>query len=282
MIALEIFWEWLASFIETMLYFFILNSIAENQFTGKKQIKYFFVVATIIAAGVVLLNIVEVTISLPTVLYAIVSIALGACILYRGKFIEFLFVSTGYVTFTVVFDIVCISILRYFGMNDFIAEIASGFSIRRMYYVAAVKFIQTGIVFLFCMLLRKSSALLRMSRLYMVTVVCLVLGCIDWTIQTGSLIGIKLNLFQIILGISCVLGVCVMYFLLRVQTVQREKEYAAQQNKILERNYQMAKQSYEANAKLYHDMRNHFVLLQLYLADGLPFFCVKISENIRD
>ena len=36
----------------------------------------------------------------------------------------------------------------------------------------------------------------------------------------------------------------------------------------MEQNYQIAKQSYESNAKLYHDMRNHFALIQSYLADG--------------
>ena len=34
----------------------------------------------------------------------------------------------------------------------------------------------------------------------------------------------------------------------------------------LETNYRLAKETYESNAKLYHDMRNHFLAVQNYLA----------------
>ena len=43
----------------------------------------------------------------------------------------------------------------------------------------------------------------------------------------------------------------------------------------MQKNYEMARNAYQANAELYHDMRNHFLLLQNYLSDG------KIEEAQR-
>lgn len=275
MIAVQTIVEWLASFIETVMYFVVIHSVAENHFQRKKQALIFFFISSAITTGIVLLNFVEISISLPTLLYAMIALALGACILYRGRFIEFLFVSIGFVACVTFMDMLIVSIMNRLGMGNVVTQILSGFNVQRVLFITTVKVIEGVMVFLLYRLLRKSSIQLTMTSGYAITVMFLVLGglgSVYWVTQAESLIGFELNPFQMVLGVSCVLVVSTIYLLLRIRETQREKEYTAQQNQILEQNYQIAKQSYESNAKMYHDMRNHFALVQSYLVAG------KISE----
>ena len=284
MIAVQIFWEWIATLVEVVLYFFIIHTITDNRLTRKTHTYLFFTVSSAIAVGGILLNLVELSVSLPTILYVIVSLALGACILYHGKFIEFLFAAVGFMAFTLSLDMLSLSCMGYLGMGDTVLAITSKFSFYRICYISIVKAVQTIVVFLFCQILKKAAFRLKMSMPYMVTVVCLVIGCIGsiyYVTQAKRLIGLTLNQFQVLLSIICVLLVCTTYLLLRVQKIRKEKEYADQQSRILEKNYQTAKQSYEANAKLYHDMKNHFLLLQGYLSNGKIYEAQKYLEKIN-
>lgn len=284
MIAVQIFCEWMATLVEVVLYFFIIHTITDNRLTRKKHTYFFIAVSSAIAVGGILLNLVELSVSLPTILYGIVSLALGACILYCGKFIEFLFAAVGFMAFTLSLDMLSLSCMEYLGMGDAVSEIMSKFGFYRICYISIVKIVQIIIVFLFCWLLKKVTFRLKMSMPYMVTVVCLVIGCIGsiyWVMQAKRLAGFTLNQFQVLLSISCVLLVCTTYLLLHVQEIRKEKEYADQQSRILEKNYQSAKQSYEANAKMYHDMKNHFLLLQGYLSDNKISEAQKYLEKIN-
>lgn len=89
--AVQILVEWGASFFEVALYLMLMHTVSEGKFRGKKQAVSFAFVLAVIASGIILLNMAEVSISLSTLLYAVVSYALGASILYRGRFSEYLF-----------------------------------------------------------------------------------------------------------------------------------------------------------------------------------------------
>lgn len=284
MMAVQIFGEWIATLVEVVLFFFIIHTITNNRLTKKTHTYFLVAVPSAITTGGILLNLVELSVSLPTILYGIVSLALGACILYQGKFIEFLFASIGFMAFTLSLDMLSISCIGYLGMGDIIPEIMSKFSFYRICYISIVKIVQAIIVFLFCWLIKKVAFQLKMSMPYMVTVVCLVFGCIGsiyWVTQAKRLIGFSLNQFQVIVGISCVLAVCALYLLFRIREEQKAKEYATHHGEILERNYMTAKASYETNAKLYHDMKNHLSLVQSYLADGKIIEAQKYLEEIN-
>ena len=271
MIVVQTIVEWLASFAEAVMYLTVIHSVAENHFQRKKQALAFFFISAAISTGIVLLNFVEISINLPTLLYSTIAFALGACILYRGRFVEFLFASIGFLAYIIFMDVLCISIMTHLGIGNVVTQILSGFNVQRLLFIAVSKAVEGGMVFLLYTLRRKSSVNLTMTSGYAITVMCLVLGglgSVYWVTQVESLIGLEINPFQTVLGISCVLVVCTIYLLMRIREARREKEYTAQQNQILEQNYQIAKQSYESNAKLYHDMRNHFALIQSYLADG--------------
>ncbi|MDE6619666.1 MAG: hypothetical protein K2K74_04075 [Lachnospiraceae bacterium] len=204
-------------------------------------------------------------------LYAVVSYALGASILYRGRFSEYLFASTGFIAAITMIDAITVAALGWMGMGDVAAGVLSGQGIYRMLVVMAIKMLDTGIVFLACRGLKRAAYRLRMSGGYAAMITCLLMGGIGGiylVTQAESLVGIGMNPFWMLSGFSLILLICILYFFLRVRETSREQEYIARQNRILEQNYQAAKEAYETNATLYHDMRNHFAMVQGYLADG--------------
>ena len=83
--------------------------------------------------------------------------------------------------------------------------------------------------------------------------------------HSGVIDSAKLNGFQLTMGIMLIFVMMVLYLWLQMRKEKKEKAYTIQQNIILEKNYVATKESYETNAKLYHDMKNHFLLLQSYL-----------------
>lgn len=270
MTGIQISVEWMASFIEMILYLKIIGTISESQFPEKKQNRYLWLLSAAIAVGIVMLNLLDLSINFPTLLYAVIAFALGAQILYRGRFIEFLFVSIGYVAFLTLTDMTSIYVMTQAGMGPMINQILSGFSMGRVVYITVIKLLETLIVLLFCRLLQKR-VIYKGEKPYAITVICLVLGSVGsvyWVMQSEILVGIKLNFFQIMLSLSGIFLVCMTYFFLRMRELKREQEYTEQKNQILQKSYLAAKESYESNARLYHDMKNHFILIQQYLEDG--------------
>lgn len=150
MTGIHIFVEWIAAFIEIILYLSIIAAISESQFQKKKQIKYLLLLAAFIAVGVVMLNLIDLSISFPTLIYCVIVFALGAQILYRGRFIEFLFASIGYVAFLTFVDMTSVFVMTQMGMEPVVNQILSGFSVKRVAYIAAIKIFEILLVFLFC------------------------------------------------------------------------------------------------------------------------------------
>lgn len=111
MTGIQIFVEWIASLIEMVLYLKIIGTISECQFPKKKQDRYFWLLSASIAVGIVMLNLLDLSISFPTLFYGVIAFALGAQILYRGRFIEFLFASIGYVAFLTLMDMASIYVM---------------------------------------------------------------------------------------------------------------------------------------------------------------------------
>lgn len=176
MIVVQTIVEWLASFAEAVMYLTVIHSVAENHFQRKKQALAFFFISAAISTGIVLLNFVEISINLPTLLYSTIAFALGACILYRGRFVEFLFASIGFLAYIIFMDVLCISIMTHLGIGNVVTQILSGFNVQRLLFIAVSKAVEGGMVFLLYTLLRKSSVNLTMTSGYAITVMCLVLG----------------------------------------------------------------------------------------------------------
>lgn len=269
MMALQIFSEWLASFVEVLLYFYIIDSISDRRFDKKKQVRFWLIFAGVIALGIVMMNLIELSMYLPTVTYAVIVYALGARFLFLGKFPDYLFASIGYIAFIAGVDMMFIATLNRAGMTEITQQILSDFNSKRIFFIAAGKAVDIAIVMPFGKLLSNKAIHIR-NRGFIVTVICLILGGVGSTyygIHSEIIFGFRLNFYQILLSLSCVLVVGIAYLYLRVQEIRREAEYTDRRNQLLEINYRLAKEAYESNAKLYHDMRNHFLVIQNYLAE---------------
>ena len=103
------------------------------------------------------------------------------------------------------------------------------------------------------------------------SIICVCIGSLGYCylfLHSGVIDSAKLNGFQLTMGIMLIFAMMVLYLWLQMRKEKKEKAYTIQQNTILEQNYVAAKESYETNAKLYHDMKNHFLLLQSYLKEN--------------
>ncbi len=268
MTGVYIFVEWIFTFIEVAMYFVIVHATKKDPFTKKKQVLLFPVVAGVIAGGVVLLNLVNFTSMLMTMLYAFLVFTVGSSILYKGKFAELLLETLLYVTGLNLIEGFLLRLVGVIWSSELVAKVTGGFCIERVAVVSGFKLIEILLVFGIYYLIKHISVELKATwQAFIVSVVGAV-AAIFWVVQTTNSLNLKAGLFEIIVAAVCVLICFVGYFIFRLRRIQQEQEHISLENKLLKMNYQAAEDSYEANAKLYHDMRNHFSLLQTYLAEG--------------
>lgn len=268
MTGVYIFVEWIFTFIEVAMYFVIVHATKKDQFTKKKQMLLFPVIAGVIAAGVVLLNLVNFTSMLMTMLYAFLVFTVGASILYKGKFAELLIETLLYVTGLNLIEGFLLRLVGILWSSELVSAVTGGFCLKRVIVVSGFKLIEILLVFGIYYLIKHISIELKATWQAFILAAVGAVAAIFWVVQTTNSLNLKASLFEIIVAAVCVLICFVGYFIFRLRRIQQEQEHISLENKLLKMNYQAAEDSYEANAKLYHDMRNHFSLLQTYLAEG--------------
>ena len=267
MIGIQICVEWLVTFVESFFYFSIIHVLAPTQFKKKKQIIMFLAVANIITVGVILLNFIDISFSLVTIVYGAFAYSFGACILFKGNYFSFLFVAVVYLT---GLNFVEGSILRF--IEDITgyavsAQLQAGFSNMRLYLIILFKLVDGLIIWIVRFILKRATVQLGKVRIALAGAVLGFVSATYW-MSTNIVTNFKTDLFQAILALAFVFIICSAYFYYRLCQIRKEQENIALQNELLAKNYQVAKESYESNARLYHDMGNHFSMIQSYLADG--------------
>jgi sensor histidine kinase YesM len=267
MIGIQVCIEWLVTFIESIFYFSIIHVLAPKQFKKKKQIIMVLAVASIITTGVILLNFIDLSFSLITIVYGAFAYSFGACILFQGNYLSFLFVAVVYLT---GLNLVEGSILRMIeSVVDWSvsAHLQAGFSTMRIYLIILFKLVDSLIMLIVLFLLKRATLQLGQVRIALAGAILGFVSATYW-LSTNIATDFKADLLQIILALAFVFIICSAYFYYRLRQIQQEQKNIALQNKLLEKNYQVAKESYESNARLYHDMENHFSMIQSYLANG--------------
>lgn len=227
----------------------------------------FLAVANIITVGVILLNFIDISFSLATIVYGAFAYSFGACILFQGNYFSFLFVAVVYLT---GLNFVEGSILRF--IEDITgyavsAQLQAGFSNMRLYLIILFKLADGLIVWIVHLILKRATVQLGKVRIALAGAVLGFVSATYW-MSTNIVTNFKADLFQTILALAFVFMICSVYFYYRLCQIRKEQESIALQNELLAKNYQVAKESYESNARLYHDMGNHFSMIQSYLADG--------------
>lgn len=267
MTGIQVLVEWLATFMEAVFYFSIIHVLAPEQFKRKKQIVMFMVIASIITTGVILLNFIDLSFSLATIIYSVLALSFGACILFQGNFISFLFVSVVYITGLDFVDGLFMNLLEGAMGQGFSEQFQSGFSTMRIYVVLLFKIVESLVMVCVHFILKRAALQLGKVRIALAGAILGFVSVTYW-LSTSVLTDLKADLLQTILALAFVFIICSAYFYYRLRQIRQEQENTALQNKLLAKNYQVAKESYESNARLYHDMGNHFSIIQSYLADG--------------
>ncbi len=268
MTGIQIFTEWAASVIEVALYFAVIHAVRAERFQRKKQIIALSGISAIIGLGIILLNMVHLTFSLMTSVYWMLAVSIGASILYKGKFTEFLFAAISFLTGLNLLEGLMLLGMNRIWSSELAEQFLSGFSVLRMYVIITFKMIEVIAVAAICVVLRKFAVNLKAT---VITFLCSVLGfiCVGyWLLQTNTVLKLKMDLFESILAIAFIFICCTVFFFLQFWEMKKEQEYTCLENKLLKKSYQAAEESYESNARLYHDMRNHFILIQNYLTEG--------------
>lgn len=268
MTAIGICAEWIASFIEVVLCNYLMHILMPDQFPRKKQRVMFLTVTAVITTGIILLNLVELSFSMATLLYGIAALTLGGCILYKGNFIEFLFIAVTFMTGLVLIEGSIFNMIAWIWSPDVVLRIQEDFSLLRIYVVIIIKIVEISAVLLLGMLIKKMALKMKKTGAALIGATVAFFSFLYLLNISNVFYNLHMDRIQTFLMLACIFSFYFAYLCYRLKSLQKEKEFTSRQNNLLKKNYQMVQASYEANAKLYHDMRNHFVVLQNYLAYG--------------
>lgn len=268
MTVVGICFEWIITFIEITLGHYFMTIFFEKQFSKKTQRIVYFVVIEITTTGVILLNLIDISFSIVTVLFAIIAIAIGSCVLYKGQFVDFLIISLSFITGLNLLEWCYLNTIALIWSPTVIMTMESGFSILRAFIISLAKGIEITVSLILAPLLKKLVLKVEKTKLSMLATVMAFLSSIYLICNLGTGFESELNLSQLVLMIIIVFLLCFFYLCYCLNRIQNEQRFTARQNYFLQKNYELVQTAYHANAELYHDMRNHFLLLQNYLADG--------------
>lgn len=259
--------EWLISFIEVTMCHYFMRIFFVEQFPKKKQRIIYLCVAVVITTGVILLNLVNLSFSMATVLYFIVINAIAGCILYKGSFLEFLVVVLSFGTGINLFEWGILRFIYTVWSPEVVLEIQVGFSLMRIFLLTITKALEIAICLLLSIPLKKMAVRLEKAKLVLIGVVAAFLSSL-YLFGISGIYDLKLYPVQSFFAIALVFILCFAYLFYRLKMIQNEQVFTARQNHLLQKNYELAQTAYQANAELFHDMRNHFLMLQNYLAEG--------------
>lgn len=269
MTVFGICFEWIVVFIEFTLGHYFMSIFFEKQFSRKMQRIVYFAVISVTTTGVILLNLIDISFSVVTVLFAIISIAIGSCILYKGRFVDFLIVSISFITGINLLEWCYLNTIALIWSPTVIMKMESGFSILRVLALALIKSIEIILsLIIIGPLLKKFVLRVEKTKASLIAAAAAFLSSIYLICNLGTGFDSKLNPSQLVLMIIIIFLLCFVYLCYCLNRIQNEQRFTARQNYFLQKNYELVQTAYHANAELYHDMRNHFLLLQNYLADG--------------
>lgn len=268
MTAIGISVEWLITFIEVALCHYVMQIFFTNQYARKKQHFVYLCVASVITTGVILLNLVNLSFSISTVLYFILVNAIGGCVLYKGRFADFLVIAITYCAFFNFFEWSILTVTSLIVSPELFLKIQAEFSFPRIVMIICAKTVEILICLVLGKYLKIMTAKMKKTRLLLFGVIAAFISSLYLFQPSGILSDLRLNFLQTFLMIVIIFLLCFVYLFYRFKQIQNEQLFTSQQNHLLQKNYEIAQAAYQANAELYHDMRNHFLTLQSFLAEN--------------
>lgn len=150
---------------------------------------------------------------------------------------------------------------------EVVLEIQAGFSLTRILILTITKALEITICLLLGIPLKKMAVRLEKAKLVLIGVIAVFISSL-YLFSISGIYDLRLYPIQSSLAIGLVFILCFAYLFFRLKMIQSEQTFTARQNHLLQKNYELAQSAYQDNAELYHDMRNHFLMLQNYLAEG--------------
>ena len=251
MIALGICFEWLITFIEITLGHYFMSVFFEEQFSKKTQRIISVVVIAVTTTGVILLNLIDISFSIVTVLFAIIAIAIGSCALYKGQFVDFLIVSLSFITGLNLLEWCYLNTIALIWSPTVIMTMESGFSILRALIIALAKGVEIILSLILGPLLKKLVLKVEKTKLSLIAAVTAFLSSINLFSILGTGFESELNPSQLVLMIIIVFLLCFVYLCYCLNRIQNEQRFTARQNYFVQKNYELVQTAYHANAELY-------------------------------
>lgn len=273
--------EWIITFIEVAMCNYFMRIFFADQYLKKKQRMIYFIVASAITTGVILLNLVNLSFSMATTVYVVVINAIGGCVLYKGKFVDFLVISLSFVTGLNIVEWSILQVISVVWSPEIPIKMQEGFSLLRVFIISIAKMIDIAVCMLLGTFLKKMMLSVKKTRWILIGSVAAFFSSLYMFKISDIYSDLRLYPVQTVLTVVLVFTLCFAYLFYRLKLIQTEQTFTIQQNALLRKNYEAAQVSYETNAKLYHDMNNHFAVLQSYLADGKVLAAQDYLEKLR-
>lgn len=265
--------EFLASFIESLVFMFILTKVFESKYCKSKTIILSFILAMLLTSIALFLN----TLSLYSIFTMIIlSVLLGFCSMLIYKFNNFLefAIATLYFVFLGALDFLVLSIIEIWGEKiGFTLSIITTFSTKRIVYICFMKLLLILFSLCFHFVFKKRERKLKITKTLSLIIIAFNLMCfIVINYLVSAIIGNDVINLKKSVMISWVALVTVVALIITViQLVFNNKQQKHQnemiklQQQFVKQEYEQLSQEYQNKSKYYHDFKNHILSMKTML-----------------
>ncbi len=284
--------EFLASFIESLTFMFIISKLFERRHCKFKSAILSCILSVFITAITLFLN----TLSLYSLFTMIVlSVLLGCCSLLIYKFNNFLefAIASLYFVFLGALDFLILSIIEIWGEKvGFTLSIITDFSFKRIVYIIFMKLLLIAFSCIFYFVSRKRKNKLKASKTLSLIITALNLICftvINYLVS--AIIGNDVIVLKKSVMISWVVLIALVALIVTViQLVFKNKQQKHQneminlQQSFVKQEYERLSQEYQSKSKYYHDFKNHVLSMRLMIQhkqyDAAQDYISKLYEDV--
>ena len=245
----------------------------------KKVVKT--IIATLIMMGMIMLINQFQLFTVWASLIAIAGIAIASAIIYQIKIPDSLVITTAYIAIMHITDSLTISLWGVImGNPNFMAEIITGYSIRRCAVIISCKLVMLGVGFLIMYKITPQvNSLSRKSVGVVIAGAFLVWYFLNVTLQVTTA---PIVMIWIVLLVVAVMGVYLATEYAKWKKEKMEYDIIASHNRSSAQIYDELSKNYDQNRRLYHDLNNHYMSLRGYLKSGDYQRAVDYLDDIND
>lgn len=256
--------EFVGSFIEVYIGYGIIETIFSNN--SKKLFWGKIILSFILSILIFIINQLYIF-SYFTMLLSVIWLAISSTVLYNCKFYYALSLTSFYILCIYLIDFINLSLLNLLTENTFYMQLAGmqGTWIRLIFITIVKTELLIGYFILKHYIISKK--ILEVYKYLIYLSLMGFLGVFFLVEQTLNSFGTHIAVYWLILLVILILLVCICYYYLENKKEKNRAEIIKMRNKFIEKNYKHTLETYEANFKLFHDLRNHLNTLYFLLKE---------------